>query len=51
MLFIVALAALAPFASTAPPPFTPSGGIGLNVTPVYAPMSDFDFQSINSRRA
>ncbi|KAJ7290166.1 Rds1 protein [Mycena rebaudengoi] len=29
-------------------PFTPSGGLGTNSTPpVYAPMSDFDFQSMN----
>ncbi|ESK88351.1 stress response protein [Moniliophthora roreri MCA 2997] len=44
---LLALTVLAPFASTAPPPFTPEGGIGLNTTPVYAPLSDFDFQSIN----
>lgn len=30
-----------------PAPFTPSGGLGTNATPpVYAPLSDFDFQSM-----
>ncbi|KAJ7084868.1 Rds1 protein [Mycena belliarum] len=38
--------------SASPPPgqapFTPSGGLGTNSTPpVYSPMSDFDFQSMN----
>ncbi|OJT05783.1 Protein rds1 [Trametes pubescens] len=27
-------------------PYTPSGGLGFNSTPVYQPMSDFDFQSL-----
>ncbi|KAF7359082.1 Stress response protein [Mycena sanguinolenta] len=30
-----------------PSPFTPAGGLGTNTTPVYSPMSDFDFQSMN----
>ncbi|KAJ7575501.1 Rds1 protein [Mycena floridula] len=31
-----------------PAPFTPAGGLGTNSTPpVYSPMSDFDFQSMN----
>ncbi|KAM6504090.1 Rds1 protein [Amanita muscaria] len=34
-------------ATTSAPPPTPSGGQGLNVTPAYIPMSDFDFQSLN----
>ncbi|KAL0567682.1 hypothetical protein V5O48_014317 [Marasmius crinis-equi] len=34
--------------TTAQMPFQPPGGLGTNSTPpVYAPMSDFDFQSIN----
>ncbi len=26
-------------------PFTPAGGVGTNTTPLYRPLSDFDFQS------
>ncbi|OCH84302.1 Rds1 protein [Obba rivulosa] len=33
------------FASMAPAP-GPSGGVGLNVTPIYEPMSDFDYQTM-----
>ncbi|KAJ7184563.1 Rds1 protein [Mycena filopes] len=43
------LALLPLTAQSAPslPPFTPAGGLGTNSTPVYRPMSDFDFQSMN----
>ncbi|KAJ7237702.1 hypothetical protein B0H12DRAFT_1204339 [Mycena haematopus] len=35
-------------AAANPAPFTPAGGLGTNSTPpVYTPMSDFDFQSLN----
>ncbi|KAI1785773.1 ferritin-like domain-containing protein [Ganoderma leucocontextum] len=27
-------------------PFTPAGGLGTNTTPLYRPLSDFDFQSL-----
>jgi len=38
----------APVATATVLPFTPAGGIGTNSTPpVYAPLSDFDFQSLN----
>ncbi|KAG7086241.1 hypothetical protein E1B28_002212 [Marasmius oreades] len=59
-LVLASVLAFAPFpvARTAPAtrndtpaqsqPFTPSGGLNTNSTPpVYAPMSDFDFQSLN----
>ncbi|KAF5368957.1 hypothetical protein D9758_003061 [Tetrapyrgos nigripes] len=40
--------ALAAPAAPAQQPFTPAGGLGTNSTPpVYAPLSDFDFQSLN----
>ncbi|KAI0779322.1 Rds1 protein [Fomes fomentarius] len=39
------LAAVAPVALSAP--FTPSGGLGTNSTPVYSPLSDFDYQSLS----
>ncbi|KAF7332764.1 Stress response protein [Mycena kentingensis (nom. inval.)] len=48
-----ALAAPSPSSSSSPTPsptplpFTPAGGIGTNSTPVYSPMSEFDFQSMN----
>ncbi|KDQ57652.1 hypothetical protein JAAARDRAFT_193947 [Jaapia argillacea MUCL 33604] len=47
-LSLVGFAASAP-ANNPPPPanFTPPGGLGLNTTPVYNVVSDFDFQSIN----
>ncbi|KAG0354825.1 ferritin-like domain-containing protein [Gamsiella multidivaricata] len=30
-----------------PKPFTPAGGLALDETPIYHPLSDFDFQSLN----
>ncbi|KAJ4495920.1 Rds1 protein [Lentinula edodes] len=42
------LAAPAPSTSATAAPFTPSGGLGTNSSPpVYSPLSDFDFQSLN----
>lgn len=32
-------------------PYTPSGGLGFNSTPLYQPMSDFDFQSLVSKKS
>ncbi|KJA16414.1 hypothetical protein HYPSUDRAFT_147726 [Hypholoma sublateritium FD-334 SS-4] len=44
--FISSLLGLGVLVSAAP--YTPSGGLGTNSTPpVYQPLSDFDFQSIN----
>ncbi|KAF8155854.1 Rds1 protein [Crassisporium funariophilum] len=44
---LASLVSLAAVVSAAPP-FTPAGGLGTNSTPpVYAPLSDFDFQSLN----
>ncbi|THH08466.1 hypothetical protein EW146_g8981 [Bondarzewia mesenterica] len=34
-------------AASPTPVAAPQGGIGLNVTPLYKPQSDFDFQSLN----
>ncbi|KAJ7819804.1 Rds1 protein [Mycena olivaceomarginata] len=50
LLAAVQLATSTPVTATPPPPapFTPAGGLGTNGTPpVYSPMSDFDFQSMN----
>src|SRR5215217_7492135 len=33
--------------SPPPKPFQPAGGLALNETPIYHPLSDFDFQSLN----
>ncbi|KAJ7066203.1 Rds1 protein [Mycena amicta] len=45
MAFVIAAAAVA---TATVAPFTPAGGIGTNSTPpVYSPLSDFDFQSMN----
>ncbi|KAK7463030.1 hypothetical protein VKT23_007613 [Stygiomarasmius scandens] len=45
LLGLVALTSSAPAATMAP--FTPPGGLGMDSIPVYAPMSEFDFQSLN----
>jgi hypothetical protein len=39
--------AAAPPPHFVPPPPGPAGGLGLNMTPSYTYMSDFDFQSLN----
>ncbi|KAJ7107240.1 Rds1 protein [Mycena crocata] len=42
------LASINVHAAPNPAPFTPAGGLGTNSTPpVYKPLSDFDFQSMN----
>ncbi|KDR71779.1 hypothetical protein GALMADRAFT_779423 [Galerina marginata CBS 339.88] len=44
---LATLISLGSLGASAPPP-TPSGGLGTNgSTPVYRPLSDFDFQSLN----
>ena len=46
LLGLAALTSSAPATTTAP--FTPPGGLGMDSIPVYAPMSEFDFQSLVS---